>query len=193
MRRFVLGVTGAVGAGKSTVCRLLSQRGFTVLDVDDVAAAAVGEVLPVLAQRVPAAVSSRGELNKEQLFAAMLHDAALRKELETLLRPLVVQRIEAFIASLQGPGALEAALLFESGLDTFCDATLCVHCDPAERQRRVEQRTTASARHFAALEAAQLPAAEKLRRASAALLSQGPQELLEARLLAVLTKLRRSH
>lgn len=191
MRRFVLGVTGAVGAGKSTVCRVLGQRGFAVLDVDDVAAEALGELLPELAQRVPAAVSRSGTLNKAPLFAAMLQDAGLRKELEQRLRPFIVRRIGTWVESLRGPGALDAALLFESGLDEFCDATLCVECDRAERQRRVQQRTTASAQHFDALEAAQLPAAEKRRRASAAISTQGPQAQLEEKLLAALDTLPR--
>lgn len=189
MRRFVLGVTGAVGAGKSTVCRVLAQRGFAVLDVDDVAAEALGELLPELAQRVPAAVSDSRTLNKAPLFAAMLQDAGLRKELEALLQPFVVRRIRAWVESLRGPGALDAALLFESGLEAFCDATLCVECDRAERRRRVQQRTTASAAHFDALEAAQLPAAEKRGRASAAISTQGPQAHLEETLLAALAAL----
>ncbi len=186
MRRFVLGVTGAVGAGKSTVCRALLQHGFAVLDVDDVAAEALGELLPELAQLVPAAVSSLGTPNKAPLFAAMLQDAGLRKELEQRLRPFIVRRIRAWAESLRGPGALDAALLFESGLDAFCDATLCVECDGAERRRRVQQRTTASAQHFDALEAAQLPAAEKRRRASAAISTQGRPAHLEEKLQAVL-------
>lgn len=188
-RRFVLGVTGAVGAGKSTVCRALLQHGFAVLDVDDVAAEALGEMLPELARLVPAAVSDAGTLIKGPLFAAMLQDAGLRKELEERLRPFIVRRIRAWAESLRGPGALDAALLFESGLDAFCDATLCVECDRAERQRRVQQRTTASAQHFDALESAQLPADEKRRRASVSISTHGRAAQLEEKLQAVLAAL----
>lgn len=190
MGHFVLGVTGAVGAGKSTVCRALSRRGFAVLDVDEVAAEAADAVRRELAQREPAVLNADGRLDKKRLFAAMLADPDFRRDLERQLRPFVLKRIGAWIEHLRGPGALDAALLFESGLDALCTATLCVRCDQPERRRRVEQRTTASAQHFDALEAAQWPEAEKCQRADAALSTQLPEAELELQLTATLERLR---
>ena len=85
MRRFVLGVTGAVGAGKSTVCRALLQHGFAVLDVDDVAAEALGELLPELAQLVPFLVLARGGVRHEKAAppaGGQLHDERHEEEIE---------------------------------------------------------------------------------------------------------------
>lgn len=192
MGHFVLGVTGAVGAGKSTVCRALARRGFAVLDVDEVAAEAADAVRRELAQRELAVLNADGRLDKKRLFAAMLADPDFRRDLERQLRPFVLQRIGDWIEHLRGPGALDAALLFESGLDALCTATLCVRCDQPERRRRVEQRTTASAQHFDALEAAQWPEAEKFRRADAALSTQLPEAELELQLTATLERLRGS-
>lgn len=193
MGRWVLGVTGAIAAGKSTVCRVLAARGFSVLDVDDVAAAALGAVTPELARKVPALLGPDGRLraggDKEPLFAAMLNDPELRRELERQLRPHVLAAIHAFRDRLGGPGALDAALLFEAGLDALCDATLCVHCPREERRQRALQRPSASAKHFAALEAAQWPEPEKLARADVAVSTAGPPELLAAKVDAALAAL----
>ena len=169
----VLGITGAVGAGKSTVCQALRARGWSVLDVDDAASQALLDALPEVALAVPAAMSVEGLVDKGALIAAMMSDAAVRARVEALLRPHVVSRINAWIQALEGPGALEAALLFESRLDELCDATLCIRCSRDERRRRVEARRTASAKHFDTMEAAQLPESEKARRAGAVMSSDG--------------------
>ncbi len=189
---FVLGVTGAIGAGKSTVCRLLLAHGFSILDMDDVAAAAVVEVLPEVAQKVPAVLSARGALNhdKEPLFAAMLENPALRNDLERLLKPLLLRCIRQFIKDLKGPGVLDAALLFEAELDAFCDATLCVMCSREERRRRVLLRTSASAKHFEALEKAQWSEEQKGARSSLSISTEIPQALLPARLAGLVEALR---
>ncbi|PSM30467.1 dephospho-CoA kinase, partial [Haliangium sp. UPWRP_2] len=98
--------------------------------------------------------------------------------------------VHAWAARLDGPGALDSALLFESGLDALCDATLCVQCPREVRRQRALQRSTASAKHFAALEAAQWPESEKLARADAAVSTAGSLELLAEELQAALHRLK---
>jgi dephospho-CoA kinase len=184
--RFVLGVTGAVGAGKSTLCRVLAEHGWSVLDIDDVAAAALSQVRDFLAQALPAALGEGGAVNKPLIFATMLRDKAFHAALWQALHPLVLQHTHQWIAGLTGPGAIDAALLFEAGLDALCDRTICVACSQAERRRRVAQRSTASARHFDALEAAQWPEADKLARAAAALTNEDSTQPLEPKIRAIL-------
>lgn len=176
MRPRVLGITGAVGAGKSTLCRILRGHGWSVLDVDDVAAAALPQVQPFLVRRIPGVLTKEGALDKARIFAAMLRDPGLRAELTQELRPLVLQHVREWEDALSGPGVLDAALLFESGLDASCDATLCVLCSREERRRRVEQRSSASALHFDAIDAAQWPESEKRARAGACLSTEESPE-----------------
>lgn len=180
MAAWVLGVTGAVGAGKSSLCRMLAGHGFAVLDIDDVAADGLGQVQPFLMQRIPGAIAADGVIDKGRIFAAMLSDPELGQALEQALRPWVWQQAQQWKAGLSGPGVLDAALLFEAGLDALCDATLCVTCSREERRRRVQLRPTASSRFFDALDARQWPESEKRKRAGAAISSEEPAEHFEA-------------
>lgn len=191
MPRFVLGVTGAVGAGKSTLCRLLREHGFSVLDVDDVAAEALlqDQVRPFLLRKLEGALTAEGVPSKARIFSAMLRDSIFRDELSQELRPFVFRHVQTWKDGLIGPGALDAALLFESGLDALCDATLCVTCPVDERRRRVLARSTASALHFDAIEAAQWPESKKRDRARAWLSSEGPAAHLQEKLREVLKML----
>lgn len=159
----MLGVTGAVGAGKSTVCAALGAQGFAVLDVDVLAS----EVLAAGVPEVAALLPELGErLSGPSVLRAMLERPALRPQVEAAARPYVEARIRAWKTALTGDGALDAALLFELGLDELCDATWCVTCPAEERRARVGARTTTSATLFDAIEAAQWPEAEKQRRAN---------------------------
>jgi predicted metal-dependent HD superfamily phosphohydrolase/dephospho-CoA kinase len=164
----IVGVTGCVGAGKSTVCAALARRGWSVLDVDVLVREALHEL-----------GGTGGDL-----LARALSDPAERARWAARLRPRVGGRIEAWAAALEGPGALESALLFEEGLDAFCSATLCVTCEGAERRRRVERRSSTSASQFDAIEAAQWSEAAKVARADVRVSSVGAL-LLDDALLAL--------
>lgn len=169
MSGFVLGLTGAVGAGKSTAAAALEAQGFARLDVDDVVAAAlVGRAEAVLAL-VPSARGPDGALALGRLFAAALPDAALRARVEALVVDDVGAAVRRWREGLLGPGVLEAALLFELGLDALCDETVCVTCPVDVRRARVQARATASAALFEQIEAAQWPEARKVAAAGAVL------------------------
>ncbi len=146
----IWGITGCVGAGKSTVATILAGFGARVLDVDDVAAQALRE-------------SSLG-LDAAQALRAIVTRGPDRARIEAALVPVVERRVEAWAAEATGLGVLDAAMLFEYDLDRFCDFTVCVCCPIDQRRARVLARSTASARLFDAIEASQLPEAEKAAR-----------------------------
>lgn len=165
MSSYALGLTGAVGAGKSTVARALEAVGFARLDLDDVIAAALRARSDAVLALVPGALGRDGRLALRRAFQATLTDAALRARVEAVVVDDVRAEVRRWREALVTPGVLEAALLFELGLDALCDETVCVACPVDVRRARVQARTTGSATLFDAVEAAQWPAAEKARRA----------------------------
>lgn len=182
----MLGVTGAVGAGKSTVCAALAAQGFAVLDVDELAS----EVLAAGVPEVAALLPELGALTGPAVLRAILERPALRPQVEAAARPYVEARLRAWKDALSSDGALDAALLFELGLDAWCDATWCVTCPAEERRARVSARTTTSARFFDAIEAAQWPEAEKARRADDVVPGTAAGGALGTRLQEALERLR---
>ncbi|MFZ5440773.1 MAG: dephospho-CoA kinase [Myxococcota bacterium] len=146
----IVGITGAVGAGKSTLAQTYAARGFAVLDVDEVAAETVRAL---------------GRSPREVLIE-LLTGGPQRAALEAVLVPEVKRRIAAWCATTPGDKVIDSALLFEHGLDALCDETICVTCPREERLRRVLARGTTSAAFFDAIERAQWPEAEKAARAT---------------------------
>lgn len=182
----MLGVTGVVGAGKSTVCAALAARGFEVVDVDVVASEVLAAGVPEVAALLP---ELSGALDGPAVLRAVLQRPALRAPVQAAARPYVWERLRAWKAGLTVDGALDAALLFEQGLDALCEATWCVTCPAEERRARVAARRTTSAGYFDAIEAAQWAEAEKVRQADDVVAGAGGLPSVDERVRAALARL----
>ncbi len=170
-RPFLLGLTGSIGMGKTTTAAMFAEAGLPVWDAD----AAVhrlygpgGAAGPAVAALCPAAVGPGG------VDRAVLKDWLARTDgglarLEAAVHPLVAEDRRAFIARAAADGAdivvLDIPLLFETGADAACDATVTVTAPPDVQRTRVLARPGMTEATFDALLARQMPDADKRARA----------------------------
>ena len=167
----ILGLTGSIGMGKSTVANMLRRLGVPVHDAD----AAVhrltgrnGAAVPLIAKSFRGVVVD-GRVDRRRLGDRVFRDPAALRRLEAILHPLVRRDSEAFLASqarLRRPLAvLDIPLLYETGSEQRCDAVLVVTAPPHVQAARVLARPGMDAKKFRAILAQQVPDAEKRRRA----------------------------
>jgi dephospho-CoA kinase len=137
----VLGIMGGYCAGKDAVARLLSLRGFSVIDVDavghEVLAGKAAEVVSAFGQAVRAA---DGGVDRKVLGGIVFSDPAARLRLEKIVHPRMVEKVEETVASARGDVALNAAILFRMGLGSLCDAVLYVTAPLLKRLARALRR-----------------------------------------------------
>jgi dephospho-CoA kinase len=133
---FVLGMTGSIGMGKSATADLFRRLGVPVHDAD----AAVhrlyrGRAAPLIERAFPGTVGE-GVVDRRKLGAAVLANPERMRALESIVHPLVREEEENFLkaAALSPLVVLDIPLLFETGGERRCDATLVVTA-PAEVQR----------------------------------------------------------
>ena len=171
----VLGLTGSIGMGKTTVAAALKASGAAVYDADAAVhrllAPGGGAVAPVLA-RFPAAASGEGAsraVDRGALGAHVFADPAALADLEAILHPLVRTGERCFLAASQRRGCrlavLDVPLLFETGGETRCDAILVVSAPAVVQRARVLGRARMTEERLAAILARQMPDGEKRRRA----------------------------
>jgi dephospho-CoA kinase len=143
-----LGVTGGIACGKSTVTRWLADSGARVLDADQVARAVVEPGTPGLADVARAfgagVLRADGTLDRAQLGARVFADANARQQLNALLHPRIVAGLRRELDDAAADDApltvIDAALLFELGLDRWCDAVLTVEASPELQVARLMAR-----------------------------------------------------
>lgn len=161
----IIGLTGSIGMGKSTVANLLRERGLVVFDADqEVHRLYAGEAVPLIEAAFPGTTAD-GKVDRPRLAAALGADAAKFRTLERIVHPMVRDGEIRFLedASRRGDRAavLEIPLLLEAGLDAQVDVVVVVSA-PAHLQRaRVLERPGMTEARLDALLARQMADPEK--------------------------------
>lgn len=172
---YIIGVTGGVGAGKSTVTRMLSELGAATIDADQLAHEAI---LPgaaayqgLLKEFGPSIACPGGAIDRRRLAELAFAGAETWRRLNEIVHPPVIeilhQHLRAFAAAGQGVVAIDVPLLYESGLDRLCDQVWVVRAQPAVRRRRLERRSGPAAAGMIEREAWLIPLRDKVKRADA--------------------------
>ncbi|AIZ44237.1 dephospho-CoA kinase [Deinococcus radiopugnans] len=189
-----LGLTGSIGAGKSTVAALLRGRGLTVLDADAQARLVTEE--PETLARIEAAFPGTvqdGILDRPALSAVAFADPARLAELNAIVHPRVRARMTALELQAVAAGAQwvvqDIPLLFEGGLEAGMDAVLVVDAPLDVRLSRVMERSGFTREEVLARDARQTPAAEKREKADFVLENGGTLAELSAQVDAALVAL----
>jgi len=190
-----VGLTGGIGAGKSTALAALERLGAAVLSTDQVVHELYDsdEVRDAVVARFGPEVAPSGTIDRAAVARAAFAGEDGRQWLEGLLWPRVGARMAQWREGLETDepppvaAVVEVPLLFEAGLEAAFDATIAVIADEAVRAER------AGARGHQALgerSARQLSQPEKAQRATYALVNDGTVEQLEAKLSSILAMLR---
>ena len=196
MRLF--GLTGNIGAGKSTVARLLVRHGVPVIDADQVARDVVQSGQPALGEIAarfgPGVLQADGSLDRKALGALVFSDANERKALNAIIHPRISQAAAVRIAALAAAGhavaVYEAALIVENGLDRGLDGLIVVIAKEELQLVRLRLRDGLTEAEALARLAAQLPAAEKVKRATFVIENHGSEADLDAQVAKLLDSMR---
>lgn len=141
---YKVGITGGIGSGKSTVCRLFEQNGIAVYDSDARAKALMAEDATLREQLVEAfgaeCYNEQG-LNRAYLAGRVFGDEVELQRLNGIVHPAVKDDFRRWADAQRGAYVvLESAILFESGFDAEVDTTLAVMAPMEERLRRTAER-----------------------------------------------------
>ena len=161
-----IGLTGGIASGKSTVARLFAALGIPVLDTDVIAREVTAPGAPVLARiaaRFGAVLTPAGELDRRALRHIVFADSQARADLESLLHPLILERLEQLSAAAGGPyQLLVLPLLVEGHHAQQVDRVLVVDCEQARQIARLQARDGSTLEEARAILDAQVSRAQRL-------------------------------
>ena len=178
-RPFLLGLTGNIACGKSSVGQLLARRyAADYVDADRLVhalyAAGTPETAAIVRRFGSHLLGPDGTVDRRRLGDAVLGQPQALRDLERILDPGVRSAIEHRLATSQAAVVvLDAIRLIEGGLAARCDAVWVVVCDPALQQLRLQSSRAMTAEQAALRIAAQRPQAEKIKHATAVIRTDG--------------------
>jgi dephospho-CoA kinase len=188
---YIVGLTGGIGSGKTTVANLFAARGAALVDTDVIAhelTAAGGAAMPLLAGAFGASiVDAAGALDRGEMRRRVFADPALRRQLEAILHPLIRAESLRRCAAASVPYVLLIVpLLIESG--AFAPALrriLVIDCPEAVQVARVMARNGLAAEEVRAIMAAQVSRAERLAAADDVIVNAGDLADIERQVAAL--------
>jgi dephospho-CoA kinase len=184
----LVGLTGGIGSGKSTVARLFADRGAIVVDADVLAREAIATGTPGFARVVerfgPDVVGADGDLDRTAIASIVFSDEAARRDLEAIVHPEVGRRLlEAVEAHRDRADVVvfDAPLIVEGGFGDGLDALVVVTAPREEQVARLIRDRAMPAEEAEARIDAQAPTEAKVARADHVIVNEGSLAELESR------------
>lgn len=141
----IIGLTGGIGSGKSTVTRLFVKKGAPIIDADDIAHEIVQRGQPALDSIADEFgdhfLKTNGELDRDKLRLHIYNHPTDKKRLENLLHPLIFREMQRQLSTVNFPyGILSVPLLFETGFQRHVQRVVVIDCPEEVQIERVKIR-----------------------------------------------------
>ena len=188
-----IGLTGGIGSGKSTIAQAIKHIGYPVYIADEEAARLMNshpDIRKDITERLGAnCYTSEGHINKPVLAQIIFENKEALEEVNRIVHPRVMEAFEQW-AAMQSASLVfcETAILYESGLERYFDAVICVTAPEEVRVRRVMERDRCELKDVMARVRNQMDEDEKCQRANFIIYNDG-EHMAIPQVLDVLHKL----
>ena len=184
----MIGLTGGIACGKSNLSKALKANGVPVIDADEISRALTarcGAALPAIRERFGDRVFDGDELNRRALSDIVFSDPKERDALNRILHPMVLDEIHRQMDAIDGPVVMDVPLLYEVGMDAWCQEIWCAYVPQKEQVRRVRKRGVITYNEALRRPHSQTPVMEKRRRADHVIRTEGSKQESAAIALAL--------
>ncbi|WP_339254919.1 dephospho-CoA kinase [Sporosarcina sp. FSL W8-0480] len=192
----IIGLTGSIATGKSTVSRMLKEKGYPIVDADEISRQVVEPGSIVLEKIADAfgkeVIDQNGGLNREKLGSLIFNDQLKREKLNAIMHPAVRQEMirqkESWLEKGFNTVIMDIPLLFESKLQSYVEKIIVVSATPSIQRDRLMARNNLTGEEADARINSQLPISEKEKGADAVINNNDSLEETERQLDEILAK-----
>ena len=183
MKPLVIGLTGGIASGKSTVSRWLAKKGACIIDADDIAhqlAEKGGSIYEEYVQHFGLEIlTSEGDLDRQAVAARVFSDPAERRWMDEMTHPLILAEVKRQLEAAKVLSVpmivLDVPLLFEAGWESLVEESWLVYLSEEEQLRRLCRRDNCTEEEGLRRIRAQMPLSEKMARADVCIDNGGTQ------------------
>jgi dephospho-CoA kinase len=192
----IIGLTGSIASGKSTVSNMLKEKGYPIVDADKIARQVVEPGTPVIKEIAEhfgdEVLNEDGSLNREKLGKRIFKSEEERKKLNSIIHPAIrnemIRQKEQWISKGARTVILDIPLLFESKLQSFVEKIIVVSVTPEIQKQRLIARNELNEQEAADRINSQLPMVEKEAGADAVIDNNGTIEETKMQVETLLDK-----
>lgn len=188
--KVIVGITGGIGSGKTEVCRILENEGFSVLYADSMAKDLYNKdkklfdaVVKAMGKKI---LNFKGKISLSKLKKEIFSSEAKYKKLTKLVHPVVIANLKKEIKKLDDKIVLvETALAFESGMDDDLDYVITVYSNKKNRMQRIRLRDEATYKEIETIMHYQMDEKEKIENSDFVIVNNKSLEDLEAQTIFI--------
>jgi len=193
--KLMIGITGSIASGKSSFCRILNDLGFEVINSDEI----VSELYhkdgtaykAITALGIDGVTNKNGDIDKESLRKAIFNDPVMKRKIEALVHPLVVEEIQSRIQnSHKERFAVEVPLLFEAGLGDLFPFIVTVFAQKGTILKNTQEKYGISKEEAEKILSTQMPIEEKMKRSDLVIMNTGSLDDLRDKALSLIEELK---
>jgi len=179
----VIGLTGGIGSGKSTVCQLFSELGAPIIDADEIAKTITKKgttaYLSIQKRFGTEFFDSNGELNRKQLRQRIFTDTKAKQWLENMLHPIIINEMKQQVQTLKSAYVIiEIPLISKLPSRDWINRILVIDSDPQLQKERASKRDKYSETEIEKIIASQMPREQRCSLASDIIVNDGDKEKL---------------
>jgi dephospho-CoA kinase len=194
LEKYIIGLTGGIGSGKSQAAIFFKQLGIDVINLDDIAREIVSPgsfaLDAINKQYGDAILLSDGTLNRKKLRSVIFNDTAQKRWLEKLTHPLIeALMFEKIKISISDYTIVESPLLLETKQNKYCNAVLLIDSFEDSQIKRASIRDQSNAETIKKIIAEQMPRSEKVKRSDYIINNNGSLDELNAEVKKVHQKI----
>ena len=188
----IVAITGSIGCGKTTLSKLAKSLGCVVFDIDGWVRRLYNKknFIDMVAKEFPE-VRDGNKIDKRKLRNIVFDNRKKLIKLETLIHPFLKDNLQMIIrknARRKGIAFVDAALLFESGWDRYCDAVIVADVDYEIQKKRVMERDNVSAEDFEKINSVQMDNEQKRMMADVVIDTNKPMNVLRAEMAEIINE-----
>lgn len=175
----IIGITGGIASGKSTVSQYLKENGFFVVDADQLSkeALTMDETCILQVHQLFNCMDESGNIDRAKLGAIIFNDKKAQAQLEAIVHPYVINKMKEAIENCEEEWLfLDIPLLYEARLEYLCDRILVVYVDEQVQLERLRKRNALSAVEAKVRVDSQMPLIEKKQKANYIIDNNGSYE-----------------
>lgn len=191
---YLIGITGGLGTGKSTVAALFVKKGAKLIDADAISRDILtksDKIIKKVAKSFPDAILSTGEIDRAALAGLIFQNPRELKKLTDILYPEILRQIKTQISLYKQSNlvVLDVPLLFEVGWDKLVDTTIVVRCNRQQQFERISKRMGLTKTQALSRIRHQMPLSEKCALADIIIDNRGSIQETRQQVDAIINKL----